>query len=285
MTIALHLSGNFSLVTATDTQGTYGSGEKVDSGKITSAWRSKPLGGINIAGAGDFPHIKALSQEIIREFQKFDGTIDELETLVRRLARSFYDDNIFIFEGKREIRDIPDCSLLVALTHKGEQKLWNIEGTLLTESVQYDCIGAGMASAELLLGRLYPRYPTLDSLAVLAAYVIYRVKASVDGCGMNTEIRYIHQEKLSFVAPERILVWESLFRRYEYIEREMFYHAMNFIVRPPAPPPNVQEQMQKTGHPYDHEKVFQAQMRPLAEIVKEIEEIRAAFAKEPVFKP
>jgi len=47
----------------------------------------------------------------------------------------------------------------------------------------------------------------------------------------------------------------------------------------------VQEQMQKTGHPYDHEKVFQAQMRPLAEIVKEIEEIRAAFAKEPVFKP
>jgi hypothetical protein len=86
VTIAIHLSGAASLLTATDTQGTYDSGDKVDTGKIIGAWRAKPLGAINIAGAGDSSYIKALSQEIDREFKKCDGTLEELETTIREVA-------------------------------------------------------------------------------------------------------------------------------------------------------------------------------------------------------
>jgi hypothetical protein len=284
VTIAIHLSGHFSLITATDTQVTYGSGDKVDSGKIMGSWRAKPLGAINIAGAGDSNYIAALSQEIDWEFKKFEGTIEELETAVRTISGKFYRDNVFPYEGKRKLKDIPDFSLLIALTHEGHSKLWNIEGTLLTESLSFDCIGIGSPVAERLLHRLYPLYPTLDSLAVLASYVIWQVKSSVDGCGLNTEIRIIHQEKPVFVSSERILAWEALFRRYERLEREIFYHAMNFIVRPPAPPLSLQQSMSQSGHHYDHEQAFPAQMRPLPEIVEQIEEIRAEFAKEPIFK-
>jgi hypothetical protein len=275
VTIAIQLSGDFSLITATDTQGTYGSGDKVDSGKIMGSWRARPLGAINIAGAGDSNYITAISQEIDREFKKCEGTIEDLETNIRKTSREFYLENAFIYEGKREQSDIPDCSLLVALTHQGHSKLWNIEGTLLTESTPFSCIGIGGPAAERLLNRLYPLYPTLDSLAVLAAYVIWEVKSSVDGCGLNTEIRIIHRERPVLVSSERILAWEGLFRRYKRLERETFYHAMNFIISPPMP----------TAFPEKFPVVpFEPQMRSLPEIVKQIEEIRAEFAKEPVFK-
>jgi hypothetical protein len=226
VTIAIHLSGAFSLLTATDTQGTYDSGDKVDSGKIMGNWRAKPLGGINIAGAGDSSYLKALSQEIDREFKKFAGNIEELEAKIREISGNFYSENVFPYEGKRELKDIPDYSLLVALRHEGQSKLWNIEGTLLTESSVFDCIGIGSPAAERLLGRLYPIYPTLDSLAILAAYVGWQVKSNVDGCGLNTEIRIIHRDVPVFVSAERILAWEALFRSYERLEREIFYHAM-----------------------------------------------------------
>jgi len=273
VTIAIHLSGAFTLLTATDTQGTYSSGDKVDSGKIMGAWRANPLGGINVAGAGDSNYIKAISQEIVRKFQAFTGNVEELEATVRETAEKFYEKHVFPFVGKAEV--VPDYSLLVAATHQGTEKLWNIEGTLLTDSTLYDCIGIGTPTADRLLNRLYPAYPTLDSLAILAAYVIYRVKSDVDGCGLKTEIRFLHQNRPGWVSDECISAWEGLFRRHERVEREIFYHAMNFIVSPTVPTP-IAAQLPNSP--------FELQMRPLPEIAKDAEEIRAEFAKYPVFK-
>jgi hypothetical protein len=284
MTIAIHLSGAFSLLTATDTQETYSTGEKVDSGKIISYGRANPLGSISIAGAGDSDYIKAASQELARKFQDSCGTFDQLEAELRGTARGFYTDHVLPFVGNCEDENIPDYSLLVAVTHESNDRLWNIERTMMTDAALYDCIGAGKPAADSLLNRLYPRYPTLDSLAVLAAYVIYRVKSTVDGCGLKTEIRFMQRAKfgVGFVPTETIDRWEDLFRKYDRLQREVFYHAMNFMARPEAPPLSVQQSMQQSGNRYDHEQAFPAQMKPLPEIVKEIEEIRAEFAKFPV---
>jgi hypothetical protein len=287
VTIAIHLSGAFSLLTATDTQETYSSGEKVDSGKIISASRLKPLGSINIAGAGDSTYVKAISQELSNKFQNFAGTIAELETEIRETASSFYADHVMPFVGKVEHYNVPNYALLLAVDHEGNEKLWNIEKTMVTDASLYDCIGAGKPAADGLVGRLYPRYPTLDSLAILAAYVIYRVKSTVDGCGLKTEIRFIQHGRfgIGFVPPDRIEAWEALFQKYERLEREIFYHAMNFSVRPAPPPPPVSEAMQKQGIAYDHEKTHPPQMRPMPDIGKEIAEIQAEFAKFPILKP
>ena len=73
MTIAIHLSGGGVLITATDTQMTYSSGDKVDSGKIISRWRANPSGSIMIAGAGDVLYMNALAQEIFNGFAAFQG--------------------------------------------------------------------------------------------------------------------------------------------------------------------------------------------------------------------
>jgi len=278
VTIALHIEGASWLLTATDTQETYTSGEKVESGKIISYGRAQPLGSISIAGSGDSEYIRAASQELERKFQRSSAaTVDELETELRDAARGFYTEHVLPFVGKFDDENVPDYSLLVAATHGNEGKLWNVERTMMTDAALYDCIGAGKPAADSLLNRLYPLYPTLDSLAILAAYVIYRVKNTVDGCGLKTEIRFIKQGTfgIGIVPPDRIDRWEGLFRKYDRLEREVFYHAMNFMVSPPVPRfPTLPEL-----------PAFPPQMKPLPEIAQEIGEIRAEFAKLPILKP
>ncbi len=286
MTIAIHLSGAFSLLTATDTQETYGSGEKVESGKIISFSRLSPLGNISIAGAGDSQYITAASQEISRKFQSFAGNFDELEVAIKETARSFYNDHVMPFVGKFQDDNVPDYSLLVAATHEEMGRLWSVDRTMVTDSALFECIGSGKPAADSLLSRLYPRYPSLDSLAILAAYVIYKVKSSVDGCGLKTEIRFMQRGRfgVGFVPSERIEEWEALFRKYERLERDFFYNAMNFSVRPPGPPQPVLESMKEQGIPYSHEQTYPAQMRPMPEISKEIAAIKTEFANFPVLK-
>jgi hypothetical protein len=274
MTIAIQLeAGNFSYVTATDSQVTYeGIGAKVDTGKIRGAWRAKPLGAVNIAGAGDVSYITAISQEIVEAFQKFKGTPDQLEKRIRSLSRAFYDDQVLPFVGK--IDNVPDYSLLIAYRHKLVGKLWNLDGKLFKKcDPPFECIGIGESVATALLNRLYPAQPTLDSIAILAAYVIYRVKSSVGGCGLKTEIRFIYKDRIGFVPPDRIEQWEVLFQKYDRLEREIFYHAMNFVFQP-AIPSFVPKEVRENVRP---------QMRPLDEIVKSIQEMRADFAKITIF--
>ncbi len=273
MTIAIHMTaGGGALVTATDTQETYPTGQIVEAGKIAGAWRADPPGSINIAGAGDSPYIDALTQDIVRQFREFRGTFGQLERRIRRLVHDFYTIHVLPFVGKFEDDNVPDFRLLVAARHRGTGKLWKVNKTLVTESNSFDCVGIGKPVAEALLSRLYPHYPTLDSTAILAAYVIYRVKSSTEGCGLKTEIRFIQQNRLGIVPPDLIDHWESLFQEYDRLERDSFCHAMNFIVRPALPASLA------------HTLPIPPQMRPLPEIVHAIEQMRAQFGTLTIFQ-
>jgi len=276
MTIAIQLAaGNFSYVTASDTQVTdEGVSAKVDLGKIRGAFRANPSGAINVAGAGWESYITTVSQEIVDMFQRFRGTADQLEKRMRSLVREFYKTQVLPFVGQLDDENVPDYSLLIAARHKRVTKLWNVDGMLFKKSeMPFDCIGIGDSVATALLNKLYPRHPTLDSIAVLAAYVIYRVKSSVDGCGLKTEIRFIHQDKIGIVPFDRIEKWEALFQKYERLEREVLYHTMNFILAPQIP----------SFVPKEHAAAFPPQMKPLPEIVKDIEAMREEFSKVTIF--
>jgi|HubBroStandDraft_1064217.scaffolds.fasta_scaffold07007_2 hypothetical protein len=286
VTIAIHLSGGGALLTATDTQETY-EPEKVESGKIISFSRLKPLGAISIAGAGDSHYVKAISQKMSRMFDKFTGSLDELEFKIGETTLNFYNESVLPFVGRLQDHNVPTYHLLIAATHEGNERLWCVDRLAVTDEALFDCIGIGKPVADSLLNRLWPLYPTLDSLAILAAYVIYKAKSSVDGCGLKTEIRFMQNGRfgIGIVPAERIAAWEALFGKYERMEREIFYHAMNFVLRPAAPPPAMLESMKAQGHTYDHETTFPAQMRPMLEINKQIGEMQAEVRKFPVLKP
>ena len=216
VTIAIHLlAGGGTTLTATDTQETYGTGQVVNSGKIIGVWRREPLGALNVTGAGDAPYIDAVAQDIVRRFRDFTGDAVQWEMLLRSIVRDFYRTNIRPFVGRVESESVPIASLLVSSRHLGTSGLWATHDALVTESIPFGCVGIGRPVAESLLTRFMPMYPTLDAIAVLAAYVIYRVKASVEGCGLNTEIRFIFRDRVGIVPSETIDGWESLFRRYD----------------------------------------------------------------------
>lgn len=205
----------------------------------------------------------------MRCFKDFSGSYAELEDAIRRIVRGFHEVHIYPYVGKLEDSNVPNCSLLIAVRHGSVSKLLATRGTLVTESTPFDCEGIGRPVATSLLNKLYPVYPTLDSIAILAAYAIYRVKTSVDGCGLKTEIRFIYQDRLGVVPFELIEKWESLFRRYGRLEHDCFYHAMNFITCPPSPP------AMKISLPL--------QMKPLPEIISEIEKMRTEFSESTIF--
>ena len=276
MTIAIHLLAGITgaSVTATDTQETYNTGQIVDTGKIAGLWRADPLGAINVTGAGDSPYIDALSQNIIRRFENFRGSAAEWEALVRRTVARFYRTHILPFVGTFEDRNVPSCELLVASRHASVTKLWTTHETLVIERTPFDCVGIGSPTAESLLNHLYPRYPSLDSVAVLAAYVIHRVKASVEGCGLGTEIRFIFNDRMGIVPPDLIDQWEQVFRRYDRLAQEMFFHAMNFDPHPSIPAQLLGELPS-----------FPSDMRPLEETVADIEAMRTEFNRLRVFSP
>jgi hypothetical protein len=276
MTIAIQLeAGMGSLVTAADTQESYGA-QIVNSGKIVGLWRgnARPLGAINITGAGDSQYIDALSQEIISWFEDFDGTQDELKLQLRSLVRRFYRTYVYPFVGRLDDENIPDYVLLVAYRHQREGGLLRVRGKLVTDSRPFGCTGLGRPVAETLLNRLYPEYPSLDSIAALAAYVIHRVKSSMEGCGLNTEIRFIFQEQIAVVPTNLIEQWEVLFRRYDKLERDLFFNCINFVINPSIPSQFV-DRIPQMG----------PQMRLPDKIVEEINEMRQQFSSLRIFTP
>jgi len=277
MTICIHLSGAGSIVTATDTQKTGGS-DKVDAGKIISFWRANPSGAINIAGAGDVLYINGLAQEIKHGFENFKGTFAELEPEIKRITQDFYTTHVLPHEGLLEDDNLPDYALLVGASHQGQRALWNIENTLATEVSMFDCIGIGDGMAEPMLGKLWPEYPTLDSLAVLAAYTIWRVKSSIDGCGLKTEIRFIYQEKPGIVPMDRIRQWEACFEKYDQLERHLFHHAMGYQVEL-AVPPQIQAKLPNLP------KLPPPDTKSLPEIVKEVEALRDKLSRLTILSP
>jgi hypothetical protein len=274
VTIAIHMwAGSGCYVTAADTQETYHTGEKTESGKIVSASRMKPMGAINISGAGDSFYITALSQGLVRAFQAFKGGAEGLDARLRHVVRAFYNVHVLPHEGRLQDENVPNYLMLVSTQHQGVGKLWSVHRTSVTESNTFDSVGTGKPTADALLMRLFPQYPNLDSVALLAAYIIYRVKASVSGCGLRTEIRYIYRNVIGLVSDDLIDRWEAVFSKYDRINRGIFYHAMNFPARPPAHP--VKEMQER------FEQTFVPQMKPLPEIVSEIEAMREELEKIP----
>jgi hypothetical protein len=118
------------------------------------------------------------------------------------------------------------------------RKFWSTERTLLIPEHQFKAIGSGATTATALLSSLYRPDLKLNMAAILAAYVICQVKRSVQGCGFQTEIRFLLRNRFGVVPPEFITKCEALFEKYRQLDKEFFYHAVGFPISmmPPLGP-------------------------------------------------
>ncbi len=244
MTIAVGMLANDGIVIASDTQestGDYMKGARtkmmsfasLDLGDNKGRAPSKS-GTCTVAGAGDSGYVRALMQNIGDTFlsnpdapsYKVMGKEIDLQVKFEDCLKSFYKEHVIPFAAYPS-RDRPDVEFLIGLYRKYDLKLFKSEKTALVHAMPYGAIGIGCTFAELLLNRLY-RMSTVAELAVLAAYVIFMVKESVENCGKFTMISIVHgarqidsPEGMRLVPPwpgtehigqNRIEVWERAFR-------------------------------------------------------------------------
>ena len=198
MTIALGILAKNGLVIAADSHESRGI-YKVDQGKI-SAVLTATTGAAEahfrccaISGSGDGHHIDAVTRQVMECFSNGEAkSAKEVESDCAETIRDFYLKHVAPF-GSYPEHERPDFRLLLAAQLPGNRLLVT-DKTVLKDASPYVAIGAGEIVAMPLLQRFYQLpLPDVRSAILLAAYVMYHVKETIEGCGKSTDISGIHK--------------------------------------------------------------------------------------------
>jgi ATP-dependent protease HslVU (ClpYQ) peptidase subunit len=266
MTIVLGFQCGPLSVVASDSEITVG-GEKIEGGKLTSMWRAEPSGAIMLGNAGSLSYAQTLASELRQKFDTWQSSVIEFETWAKGYVHAFYMEHVFPLLDKLE--KPPHYRLLIMANHNREQRFWSTDKTVLVPETTYKAIGIGGPTATGLLNTLYRHYLNLNSAAILASYIVYRVKRSISGCGFDTEIRFMYGDRTGIVPSRFIERCEELFRRYERVNKDLFY----FAIGTPLSDSPVRLPKELEG------KFQQAPERTIQDVMRETEDIRAEFSK------
>jgi ATP-dependent protease HslVU (ClpYQ) peptidase subunit len=238
MTIAIGFSYGPLSIMASDSEVTVGS-HAIEGGKISSMWRAE-LGKaekvICFSGAGSAACSQALMSAIEGKFDGWRGSLDKFGVWTKKHVRDFYEQHCLSLVGS--VTNPPSCRLLIMAEQNRQRRFWSTERTLLIPEHAFKAIGSGAPTATALLSSLYRPDLKLNMAVILATYVIFQVKRSVQGCGFKTEIRFLYNNRFGIVPLEFITKCEAVFERYRQLNKEFFYHAMGFpiSIMPPLGP-------------------------------------------------
>jgi hypothetical protein len=218
MTIALGILADDGVVLAADTEESTGY-LKNETTKILNVLGGKDVlkGSAVISGAGDSGYVSAAMVGLADVFLD-NKTLHskELQEAFESYLRESYKDHIIPFssypQGER-----PAIEMIIAHNRDGAQRLLISEKSVVLKKHPYAAIGVGGIFAEIMLNRLW-RFAEAKMTQVLAAYVVFMVKETIQGCGKYTQISTLHRPKLQgseMIAADPVIT----FLRYEDIER------------------------------------------------------------------
>ena len=235
MTIGIGILANDGIVIASDTQESGSSllkGEKTKMLSFSSFNLGTPelgsmAGACVISGAGDSGYVRALTEKMGGAFlDNKEGRSEEIKNKLEEILARFYKEHVIPFASFPS-KDRPDVELLIGFYRKFHLDLFVTEKTVMTRAIPYKAIGIGSVFAELLLGRLW-RMSSAKEAEILAAYIVFMAKESVEYVGKYTQITTIHGAKvidspegsrllppvppLSHTPWARIDAWERSFR-------------------------------------------------------------------------
>jgi hypothetical protein len=209
MTIAIGLLAHDGLVVAADTQETIPGYWKLEQGKIAAVVRAirggKPgrsRAACLLSGAGNGEYVDALVRTLIERFrgEPHLDTVDEVQPAFAQILEGFHAKHVLPFAAYPR-DDRPNFKLIAGCLYEGGgSTLLVSEENLFHEHTPYVAVGVGSSLAYTLLSRFY-RLPMLDlwQTVLLAAYVLFHVKESVDGCGKRSDISCLQHGGRGFV--------------------------------------------------------------------------------------
>ncbi len=234
MTIALGIIADDGVVIAADRQETDGD-QKKDNRKIDSLW-AIPVGALVVAGAGDGPYIDSMTTRLQYCFgeEASDPSIDveEMTMKFRASHSAFYSEAVLPFAGYQPY-ERPDYELLFGCSIGARHLLWYSHKLTLNQAQGFRAVGVGASTAESLLKKFYVLRLPLKIVISLAAFVVYQVKNSVEGCGFETDILFT---KVGIppchVSPLAVKQMEEAFAKYRLLERDELYKCIGGGIMP-----------------------------------------------------
>jgi hypothetical protein len=278
VTIAIGILAAKGLVVAADTQESTGDYMKGAKGKIAAfyAYDGKWADSCVIAGAGDSGYVQALTEHLGQTFQAVDPKANmsmmemskkdsrpSLQSEFRDCVKRFYKEHIIPFAGYPERRR-PDVEMLIACQRKVVLGMFATEKTVVNYTTPFKAIGIGCTFAELHLGKLWQGMTT-EEAEILAAYVVFLTKESVEACGKYTTIatikgpeieesttgggsRMLPTQIAEFVHPGKIEKWEHSFRKKWWkAEKEKVFSLIREEQTENDEPPNPSTRRKSTG--------------------------------------
>jgi 20S proteasome alpha/beta subunit len=227
MTIALGLIAREGIVIAADRQQTEGEHKKAQR-KIESLW-SLPVGALLVSGAGNGPYIDTMTERLRHCF----GTTESKEypaamtNEFRGIHSAFYSEAVLPF-SQYQSYERPDYELLFGCSTDKTHLLWYSDKLALNQvQAGYRAVGVGASAAESLLNKFYVTNLPLKVAIVLAAYVIYEVKNSVEGCGFETDVMFTQtNQPPSRISPSPLKEMEDAFVKFRLAERDDLYQCI-----------------------------------------------------------
>jgi hypothetical protein len=240
VTIAIALLADDGIVVAADTQESTGDLLKGDRQKMWSFCGGSVLdlstasfgGGCIVTGAGDSGCVTSLIEQLgfifmgRKDLSVMGFPNDPIDTLHGELSaclKSFYKEHIIPFAAFPS-RDRPEVEMLIAFYRAYIPYVFYTEKTVLIPARRYKAIGIGSTFAELLLGQFWRDQMSVTEAELLAAYVVFMAKESVESCGKYTSMLTLDGQKFSprgkdiehdgirWTPWKTIALWEELFR-------------------------------------------------------------------------
>src|SRR5260370_15962037 len=231
MTIALVIRALDGFVVAADRQETAGD-QKGEQGKITSVWKANPPACLVVTGAGDGPYLDSISTRLRKSFgESKEADLDGIGAELDALNQEFYKEKVIPISDDPNLR--PNYDLLLACRSANQMAIWKTSQLAFVKEEFYSAVGIGDMTAMPLLRKLWLPVPIEEAIN-LAAFTIQEVKASVEGCGLGTDIVFSKTEIFQnyvpmFMEDAEIREMENLFRLYLKLERETFHYCVAHV--------------------------------------------------------
>jgi hypothetical protein len=189
VTIAIGLLATDGIILAADTQEIVGS-HKADESKLLTANQGLErdhAGAMAITGAGNAGYLDSMHQEICGVFlAKKRWTPAALLARTKKCLRQFHYEHVTPFAQLPD-NDRPELRSVIGAQVGNSYCLWSTEKSTLSVGKKYCAVGLGRPYAQVMLRRFWTPMDTAKA-ASLAAFVIFHVKNTVDGCGNQTQI-------------------------------------------------------------------------------------------------
>jgi len=160
-----------------------------------------------------------------RSFPRPESLVDKpLQKAFQACIRIFMPNTSFHLQAIPRA-DRPSVEMLIAFNRKHRSGLFISEKSALFKKMPYKAVGGRLYLAEILLSSPVG-HADLKSTQILAAYVVFMVKESIEGCGKYTQITTLHgstivpTEESSMLVPAEHPVSHMPWNEIDDLERE-----------------------------------------------------------------